>query len=123
MYSLYVLVVRGLVGVDEGDGEEGEDVVLEVAVVVPLPLLLALLAWPSFSLLDGLLAGLARAVNSLKVDLLFLRTRSCLIMENRLLELLGVGVGAAGVVICAVVLHANCADVDKSRSQASTTRV
>lgn len=43
MYSLYVLVVRGLVDVDEGDGEEGEVVLLEDAVVVPLPLLLVFL--------------------------------------------------------------------------------
>lgn len=108
MYSLYVLVVRGLVGVDAGDGEEGDIVLLDDVAVVPLPLLLALLAWPSFSLLDGLLAGLASAVNSLKVDLLFLRTRSCLMMENRLLELFVVGAGPADVVvICAVVLHAN----------------
>ena len=106
MYSLYVLVVRGLVDVDEGDGEEGDVVLLEDAVVVPLPLLLALLVLPNFSLFDGLLAGFASAVNSLNVDLLFLRTRSCLIMENRLLELFVVGAGAA-VVVCAAVLHAN----------------
>lgn len=86
MYSLYVLVVRGLVDVDDGvgDGEEADD-------VVPPPLL-ALLVWPNFSFDDGLLAGFASAVNNLNVDLLFLRTKSCLMIENLLFELFVVGV-------------------------------
>jgi hypothetical protein len=109
MYSLYVLVVRGLVDVDDGVGDGEEADVASVDDVVP-PLLLALLAWPNFSFDNGLLAGFTSAVNNLNVDLLFLRTRSCLIIENLLFELFVVGVivsasdvGDADV----AVLHAN----------------